>query len=182
MSELVYRIDGADRLSAVSANWEAMAAEGGATRLAGDAVLGRSLWDFIRDATLRDIYARLFGAVRSTGRPLSFEYRCDTPVARRLMVMTLTPIDSADIEIGNRPLWAELRPALHSENVFRGAATVRCCSLCNHFQVGPAWVDVTDAVGAGMLASGDRPIRVAFAVCGACRSRIETMLWRLEKG
>ncbi|MGE0310194.1 MAG: hypothetical protein AB7P21_01045 [Lautropia sp.] len=182
MSELSYRLDAGDRLQAVSGNWEASARQGGATTLAGDAVLGRSLWEFVRDATLRDIYGRLFVIVRSRGEPLSFDYRCDTPTERRLMRMTLTPLGNANIEIANAQVWADPRPPVRQQNVFRGSATVRCCSLCNHFEIEGQWVDVCDAVSAGMLGRVERSIRVAFAVCAPCRARVESMLGRLEAG
>ena len=57
----------------------------------GRAVLGRNIDDFISDKTTRDLYQQIFTKVRETQKPVSFDYRCDSPKVMRFITMTVTP-------------------------------------------------------------------------------------------
>ena len=178
---LAYTIDGADRLVEANAVWSAAAEEAGALHLVASRVIGRSLWDFIGDATTRQLYAAILQRVRSGGQPISFDFRCDTPTRRRLFHMRITgrptgrvAFDVAAVESQDRPGVALLDPALE-----RGPETIRMCGWCKRVPL-PAgeWVEIEDAVP--LLAVLDRvpPPAISHGMCPGCYDTISKELDR----
>lgn len=89
---LNYAIDHEDRLVHVDKAWIRFAEENDAgSSLGPDSVIGQSLWNFVRVATLQSIYRQLIEAVCSSRHQLEFDFRCDSPEMRRYMHVTMIP-------------------------------------------------------------------------------------------
>lgn len=152
---------------------EVIRSTGGDWSLVGKEVIGTSLWDHIRSGALRDIYRALFLRARD-GESVVFEYRCDSFTHRRFMRMT---IDRADGGLTLESILLDEIPRdepLPVVAASRGQNLVARCSVCNHYGVGPQWVDIVDAVTARKLLSDDRPVRTIHGVCPKCTQRLRT--------
>jgi hypothetical protein len=177
---VAYEVDASDRLTHVNAAWSLVAEAGGAAHLAESRVIGRSLWDFIGDATTRQLYAAILERVRS-GVPIAFDFRCDTPTRRRRLQMRLTgrpargvAFDVSMVEAEDRPSVALLDPAQE-----RGPETILMCGWCKRVPLPTGgWVEIEDAVP--VLAVLDRvpPPAITHGMCPACYDRISSQLDR----
>jgi hypothetical protein len=86
--EVDYVVNRSDVLVQVNDAWSAFAMANGAPHLVAEHVIGRSIWDFIGDDSVRELYRSLMRRVRNGGRS-QFHFRCDSPGWRRYMLMTL---------------------------------------------------------------------------------------------
>jgi hypothetical protein len=83
-----YVIDPADRVVAVDDGWIAFANENDAPDLP-ERVIGVSLWTFIANDTVRELYSTLFRRIRAAGRDITISFRCDSPSVRRYMKLSI---------------------------------------------------------------------------------------------
>ena len=83
-----YHLDASDRIVAVDSAWIAFAAANDAADLP-QRVLGRPVWQFITSLTVRELYRALFRRVRETRAGVTVTFRCDSPVVRRFMSLTV---------------------------------------------------------------------------------------------
>jgi hypothetical protein len=177
---VAYEIDAADRLTCVNSAWSAVAVAAGAAHLVESRVIGRSLWDFIGDATTRQLYAAILERARG-GVPVAFDFRCDTPTRRRRLQMGITGrpaggvgFDVRVVEAQDRPSVALLDPALE-----HGPGTVRMCGWCKRVPLPDGgWVEIEDATP--VLAILDRvpPPAISHGMCPACYTAISSQLDR----
>ncbi len=178
-SPLVYRIDAGDRLTYVSPEWMEEAQSWPSARLAPGEVIGRSLWECLCDAAVREIYAALIVRVRD-GRTVKFTYRCDTPDRRRLYQLRISLVGSQEVEFVSklqkeeaRPVVALLDPAHPRER----DRTLPMCSWCHRVAL-PVdfWVPIEDAAQVGGLMEANPLPRLLPGACPECRSAFEKKL------
>jgi hypothetical protein len=85
-----YRVDREDRIVWVNAWWLAFAEENGAAELTREAVIGRSLWDFIDHEDTRRLYRGIHTHVRDRGAAVVLPSRCDSPTVRRFLQLQIS--------------------------------------------------------------------------------------------
>ena len=85
----VHRIDRDDVIVFLDDEWKGFARENGAAGLAD--IAGRSLWDFVVGADVRDVYRQMLDRVREDGGSIGFPFRCDAPALRRFLEMEIVP-------------------------------------------------------------------------------------------
>ncbi|MBC7788609.1 MAG: hypothetical protein H7Z74_01575 [Anaerolineae bacterium] len=83
-----YLLDPSDRVVAVNAAWIAFAEANEAPSLPGR-VMGQSLWTFIANRTVQELYRTLFHRVRATEHQVTLPFRCDSPVVQRFMALAV---------------------------------------------------------------------------------------------
>lgn len=171
-----YRIDGADCFMEVGGAWDRFAAQNEGVELAGESVLGRSLWDYVGDLTTRQLYRTILRHVRSDGRPVRFRFRCDGPTVRRLLAMEVALADSGHVAFTVTPLAEVERPRVPlldvAHKVSRGGDLVMC-GWCQDVQLpGPRWVRAEQAVAALGLFEGAAMPRVSHGICPACHDEL----------
>lgn len=175
-SEIFYRLDDDDCITEVGGDWLSSIRIGNAANLTPEKVIGRSLWVFVRDRSLRDIYKRLFSQVRSSRKPVSFPYRCDSPEARRYMSMTIKPLADAHVEVYNQLLREELRnQPIRVLAAAAGQKAIPRCSVCNQFRIDGQWFEVVDAVAEGLALDHDLPVQVIHGFCESCKQSLHAM-------
>jgi hypothetical protein len=169
---IVYRIDAAYRIVEVNDAWTRFANNNAAPELAGDAVRGRTLWEFIADPTTRALYEALVARARQ-GNPQTVLYRCDVPAAKRLMRMTIA-LDGPHVTFESAVAEeSELSAfALWDRRVSRSGEPLRACSWCKRIEIGDHWVEVDAAIdGLGLLVQ--EPVRpVVHVTCPACYAAV----------
>ena len=81
---IIYSIDKHDVLTNIGDGWSEFASENdGVDVLYPDSVIGKSLWDFVKGHSLRQIYQEIVRDVRGNDRSVGFDYRCDSPYLKR---------------------------------------------------------------------------------------------------
>jgi len=168
---VVYEIGPDDRILRVNPAWGVFAAEnGGGPEMAQPAILGRRLWDFIGDASTRELYQRMVARVRSSRIPFRFRFRCDSPDCRRLLRMTVSRHQSCvrfqveTVAIQKRPPVPLLDPTLA-----RSKDMLVLCSWCKRIPVPRSgWLEVEQAVQA--LALFEEPVLpvLSHGICPDC--------------
>lgn len=177
-----YTIDGDDRICAVDNDWLRFAQANDAHELQPAAVIGRSLWDFIRSHPLKLLYQRLLTQVRATRRSVRFSFRCDSPEMRRLMSMELSPREHGRVEFISQLVMATSR---ESSRVVREGFNARLpmmfCGICNRIRVGEQWLEVEEAVAQGLIMAQERELMVVHGVCQECRHFLSSRAEALRK-
>lgn len=175
--KIVYRIDATDRITSVSEGWDVFAsANGGEGVLAAD-VVGRSLWDFISDATTREVYRQVLARIRA-GRPMTYSFRCDSPACQRLLEMRIRLSDGAGgVEFTTGTLFEgprELQPVSQGDGSVGAdeAEFVRVCGWCNRFFADGEWREMEDAFPRLRLLEYPEQQQLTHGMCESCYERM----------
>jgi hypothetical protein len=173
-SRIVYRIDSRDRLIEVDDGWRRFAEANRAWDLAGDSMLGCSLWDFIQDAETREIFLSLLARVRSEGISVSLPLRCDSPDTRRYLRLTLSPVPDDGVEFVSETIRTEKRSRIGLLEV-TGDKTkdfVQICSWCKRVAVPGGWTEVEFAIAIlGLFDESPLP-QLSHSICPDCRKDV----------
>ncbi|HEX7650294.1 MAG TPA: hypothetical protein VF450_23055 [Noviherbaspirillum sp.] len=172
--EISYRIDCDNRLIEVGGGWDAFALENETPAVLRDAVLGRSLLDFVAGTETRHLHEVLLDRARS-GIPLQrMPFRCDSPGLRRSMEMDIVSPDGAAVEFHCRLLRVEPRASLLTVTAEPGnGSTMRMCSWCKKVHLTrDLWVEVEEAVARFGLLEDDAPPQVTHGICNSCLEKL----------
>jgi hypothetical protein len=182
-TEILYRINARDELVSVGGAWTAFALENDGGDLAGDRVVGCSLWGFIDDESTRRLYRQLLKIVRH-GNPMTFPLRCDCPGQRRHLEMTLSPCpgDAGEVLFRSRLVSLEERAAtpLLARHTLRSGELIRCCAWCNRFVLGASeWVELEEAIDRLQLFAKTKLPGISHGICPNCfevmKRRVDAM-------
>lgn len=170
---LFYNIDAADRLSSIAGAWAEFADANGGYDLSPDAILGRSLWDFVSDATVLGVYGSILTRVRQGRGPIGFQFRCDAPERRRLMRMDISNI-AEGVQFAVTMVREELRnPVVLLDSGYpRTADMMLSCGWCMRIKVGDDWLEPEDAVNALGLFEGVPVPRLSHGMCARCHQQM----------
>lgn len=173
-SILIYRIDAEDRLSFVNPAWQASAVAAGAEGLQAERVVGRTLWSYFEDETVKAIYRRLVERARG-GRAVKFTYRCDKPDVYRSFLLRIEKTPTGEVEFVSVPLEERTRPsvALLEPDSPRDGRQLRMCSWCQRVEL-PVnfWVPIEEAAAMAGILEADRLPQLTHGVCGDCQRRV----------
>ncbi|MCF7761541.1 MAG: hypothetical protein K9M98_13665 [Cephaloticoccus sp.] len=169
---LIYHIDKDDRLCDFNAGWSEFARANDGESVMPECVLGRSLWDFVGDAHVTQIYRQLVGRARA-GHGVEFQYRCDAPDKRRLFKMTITANAEGVVQFSSRLLWEQvrMRVALLDARQPRDHHWMRSCSWCQKIKLeSDRWEPVEVAVLQLNLLAGDSLPQLTHGICPDCKA------------
>lgn len=169
---LIYHIDKNDRLCSVSEDWSPFALANDGSEELSERVLGRSLWDFIEDTSVRELYRQMVHRARS-GHPAQFDYRCDAPECRRQFHMTIRAVADGRVEFLSQLVWKQERPrvGILDIKIPRNEHWVRVCSWCQNFVMPDgSWVSVEDAVEQMDLMAEEALPMLTHGICPSCHS------------
>lgn len=164
-----YRVNDRDRIVFLDEGWDVFACANDGPDLTGANVLGRSLWDFISDATTRRLYETILGRVRR-GLPARFPFRCDGTSRRRWLEMAISPLEAGAVEFSTRAVrWEEREPIpLLARKEVRSDELLRSCAWCNRVHVEREWEEVETAVQRLRLFELSRLPQLTHGICGPC--------------
>lgn len=173
-----YQIDTMDRLIQVNESWTAFALANGGERVLPELVLGKTLWHFISDTTIQNIYRRLTNLARQ-GRGALFRYRCDSPQEKRIFQMRVIALLAGKVEFTSTLLNAEERPAIPLLNARAPSALlhVRICSWCHAVAwPGETWRPLESAAER-LIGRGDNELPdLSHGICEACAAGMMAMM------
>jgi len=179
-----YRIDEADRLIAVGGGWDQFASENDGAGAQPEAVLGRSLWDFVTGPTLRELYRRLMKEVRS-GRPVRFRCRCDAPAQRRVFLISIDPLPSGQVEYTTLLTAIERREAVTwlDAQQPRSSDLVCVCSWCGRVRLPEgSWVAIEEAMERYEDLHGPAVPGLTHGICEYCLTQMVGQLGETPGG
>lgn len=172
---VAYRIDCEDRLAEVGAGWTSFAASNGGESLAPSRVLGRSLWEFLSDATTIHIYQTMIRQLRQGREPIRFRFRCDAAATRRLLAMEITAGSAGGVlfTVLSEREQERSPPPLLDPAAARDDRLVVMCGWCNRIEVAQGvWSEVEDAVSTLGLFDGAPLPGLTHGICGDCHAAV----------
>ena len=189
---VVYLTDRDGTIVAVGEHgWDRFATDNGAADLTADSVIGQSIFTALAGESVVGAYRKLHAAVASGRRVETvFEYRCDSPIAERLMRMSITAIMDDDQVVGvlyqSQMLSEVVRPALrlfarekaaNRKQRAEGESPVPLCSFCQRLLWpprergrAPRWVSAVEFLQAG----GSADAAVMDSICQECTDQVVT--------
>lgn len=166
-----YAVSADDVVVAVDTLWLAFARENGAAELTESSVLGRSLWDFVEGEALRAVYSDIHARVRAAGKTATFYFRCDSPLLKRHMRMTISPGETGQLIYASQVVWTEPQRnlALLDVDRLRSKSYLTICSCCKKAMLEPdGWQDIESVSRTlGLLETGQVP-QLRHTICPAC--------------
>ncbi|HEU4763161.1 MAG TPA: hypothetical protein VFS28_00810 [Gemmatimonadales bacterium] len=166
-----YELTPDDRIQSVTGAWVRFATRNGAgDALQPQAIVGRSIWEFISDGTTRELYRRLFGRVRAQGRSADIQLRCDAPDERRLLLMHVRPRPEGALAIEIDTVDRRGRTLRHVDPLaFAFGPVLRMCGWCNRVADPTGrWMELEDALlQLGLLERGALP-PITHGICPEC--------------
>jgi hypothetical protein len=175
--ELLYRLNERDEIVFVNEAWNDFARANAGDDLVEPRVLGRSLWEFVTDATTRQLYRDVLRRVRG-GRQVRLRLRCDTPVLRRLLELDVYQGPPGTIDFRTRVIWIEHREyqALLEPDRASSEDFLSMCAWCKKVDLGDSWVEVEQAVSQLQLFERSLLPRLTHGICQACYAEIMKVL------
>ncbi len=170
----VYGVDASDTIRSLGDAWLAFARENGAPELTRDAVLGRSLWEFVAGDTTRELYDLIFARVRRERQPVVVPFRCDSPERFRFMQLVVAPASGAALELRGELIREQARPYLPilDRILPRSLEALPMCSVCLRIRIhGSEWVEAEQAVERLALFDSARIPPLDYRVCEDCVRR-----------
>lgn len=171
-----YTIDSEDRITSVCQNWCEFARDNKATdQCTSPLILGRTLWDFISDMETRHIYELMVQQVRMSNKQANVTINCDSPDLKRLIEITINPLDGNSIEFSSTIVEEEERDALPilDPSVERSRELVKICSFCKKIAVSEnEWLETSQAVARlGLFGQSPMP-KLSHGMCPECYSNV----------
>ena len=170
-----YEFNAANRVSAVSDNWDLVAASNEAPDLTKERVVGLELHALMFDSGTRALYDSIFRKARGDQRELTFEYRCDTPSEHRVWLMRIAADSSGTVRLSNSLLQSTPRSPV---SLLQGRNSqsydfVIMCSWCMRLKTGiDAWKEIE--TGIDVLELFDKPVYpvISHSICPNCMEKV----------
>lgn len=180
--EIHYQIDARDSLVSINDAWVQEAERVPEPGLASRTILGRGLWQLIKDWPLQSLFDGIFRRLRAGEIPrAAYLFRCDTPTSRRLHRLLITAGSNHSLHFKSTIVAIHERPKvpLLDTTIPRSTEVLRICSWCKRIPLpGEGWVEVEDALGRlDALDAGPMPA-LSHGMCPACS---QTMLFFLDR-
>lgn len=169
--EVVYAVDARDLISRVSESWVRFAEHNGAPELTREAVVGRSVWEFIAGIETRHLHALVFEHVRRTGESVRLALRCDAPDRRRDLELETRLLGKGSLELTGRVLREEPRDPvdLLDASAARAPSPLAICGWCKRVEVQRGvWLEIESARGRLGVSGGSRLPALTHVTCRDC--------------
>ena len=184
--DIFYCLDSQNTIVQVGPGWDEFAQQNGAPELKSQGIIGRQVVDFFFDEATRRLYLNLFERVKKIRREISFEYRCDSPLLRRFMRLTVSPGLSGGVTVLSQTLsrqvrneecfqWERVPSAAQRKARLRNMILMAACGVCSRVQVRTGgWLEIEHA-----LKTMDLTVEPWFPLltpttCPECARAIET--------
>jgi hypothetical protein len=170
-----YEIDAHDHIVRVNAGWYDEARTSFDARLQDPRLIGRGLWDLIREPTTRQLYEPLIARVRRHAVRVDFAFRCDTPDERRLLRMRVVPAQHQHVAFQVRLLESQFRDPVELLRIDRASSDsfIRMCGWCKRLPIpGGFWVEVEEALQAFALFDAELLPAISHGICPECREKV----------
>lgn len=168
-------LDSGNLIREVGGDWDRFALKNGAPELTGVHIIGRSLLDFVTGNVTRQFLLALLHVVREDRSSIELEYRCDSPLLRRYMLMQVSRAEDGNLRFQHSVLRIEPRDRVVSFKVApqRGRDTHVRCSMCNRIKALGDWVE-PDIMIRNQKSQNDE-LAVIYGICESCKAELEKL-------
>jgi len=177
---IVYHIDRNNNLIDVNDAWDEFALANNAPHLVRNSVCRQSLFDLISDPQCNRLYKLLIERIKYTGKPIEFEFRCDSPEMRRFMHMEMIhQADKGSVCFKSTVQRQEPRDpvALLNPDNRRSTKRVIICSWCKNIKIADnQWVEIEEGLARLRLFNADCLPQLSHAICPACNESVWSKL------
>ena len=157
---MFYDLSAENRITAVSSTWDAVAIENGGFNCVAKKVIGRNILDFVSGFQTQTYVNALLFSARTSGKPVSNTYRCDTDTAPRLVYMTVAPRGDGHLRVTHRDIPIAVPPEVP---LFQGHILRAQCGQCYALRLDDDWVGA--GVGHDMFMAPN-----SAGLCPKCRA------------
>lgn len=170
--EIIYAVNSSDQVVRVNDAWDRFALDNCGERILKQEVIGRPLWDFVADDTVRELYRRALERTRA-GHTIVFGFRCDGPECSRVLEMKIASAADGVVEFRSTCLseHAVLPPSLEESSGDSGAPMLRVCSWCSKVETIDGWVPMEDHVARARHLQSRGVPTIAHGICPLCLMR-----------
>jgi len=177
MNEFKYVIDAEDRLVLVDEAWVQFARDNWDPHFKTSSVMGKRIWDFIREETTRHIYQTIAAKIRNgEKREYRIPFRCDSPDRTREMEMVIKGGPAGEV-IFTSLLKSEKKRGItapHETGPAGDGESIRMCSWCKKIynEEADEWITLEEAVRRMRFFEEGRLPPVTHGICDDCRSSL----------
>jgi len=179
-----YELDRDLRLVSVDEGWTRFAIENEAPELQPPAVIGTPVIDSMSDPTTKLIYRELFNRTSARSVPITFWIRCDSPRLRRMLELTIVPLEDGGFRIDSVLQRVDPNPGgelLEKHWPRDPSALLRSCSWCKKVNVNNRWYEVEQAVPLLRLFERRQAPLMTHGMCTECHQRMRALLDEEER-
>lgn len=173
---VVYKIDKDDIICEVNELWDTFAIENdGLPENSSKNVLGKKLWDFIKDPETKHIYQILIENVRKALIPITIPIMCDAPDTKRYIDIDIIPHDEGKIEFRSKIVKEVKRQRIDllDKKIPRSDEFIKMCSYCKAVKIGEErWVDTEKAVLELKLFYKSSLPQISHGICPYCYKKV----------
>lgn len=174
--DIIYRVNDQDEIVFVNESWDRFAAANGGDAVSSSKVLHRRLWNFVVDATTREIYRLMLGRIRD-GRCLQYTLRCDSPKCLRLLEMKVHCREDGTVEFHTHVVSEESRqPPDLTDKAAELGELLRVCSWCKKVYSGGTWMELEEAVDLMGFFHDTLPLSMTHGICDGCLREMKIKL------
>jgi hypothetical protein len=179
MVDVVYHVDHNDKLVFINDEWSRFARDNEGEAFLPERVLYKPLFDFITDASTRQLYSRALTRSRE-GREMRFPFRCDSPDRRRQLEMHIKPLENHHVQFCVREIWIQERAhqGILQKDVRRSGDIILMCGWCKRISLGHAWEEIEKAVGPSHLFDREGFPTITHGICPDC---YQTVMRELDR-
>ncbi len=174
MKHIEYKIDGENRIIYGNEEWDSFALENYGEEIVSEKILGKNLFDYIQDITIKQIYLDIIEKVRQ-GREINIDYRCDAPTLKRLLKMYVKLENNGIVKFVSEPIQITpqqyiylLDPKLPKED-----KPIPMCSWCKRIKIETEWEDLENAINKYQLLVQDKLPFLTHTICEKCFENIK---------
>lgn len=163
----IYEIDSDDRIVFCNAEWDAFALANGGDDTVFRNIKGKVLWNFVADASSKDLYRRLVVQVRN-GRTVKFSLRCDSPETFRMLEMKIYKTEADRVRFATQVKVLEPRSG-ETINASDEGEPLLICSWCGRVNIDDhIWHDVEVAIAQMRIFERSHPPAISHGICSDC--------------
>ncbi len=177
MNIIEYKIDENNNIIYVNEEWDCFALENNGEEIVSDKIIGRNLFDFVENITVKHIYLHLLDKVRK-GNKILIDYRCDSPTYKRFLQLTIKPEDNSIIRFISRE--KEILPQnylriLDSKSI-RSKKFIPMCLWCKKIKVEDEWEELEQAINKYDLLNQLEVPSLTHTICEECYQQLNTIM------
>lgn len=158
-----YWVDKNDIIESVSLFWDDFALANEGREVVSAKVCGKPIWEFIADEQTVTWLKIIFENVRRKKAAVERQFRCDSPLEKRFMLMRVSPMNAGGLFVENILMKTELRrkPVFFEHSNSETDKRIYRCSICGKIKKHLVWTEPEAPDGVSRL-------NVVYTVCNAC--------------
>ncbi|HOK08560.1 MAG TPA: hypothetical protein PLT82_01420 [Candidatus Hydrogenedens sp.] len=169
MEDIVYKIDENNRITFVNEAWDVFARENNGDEIVSKRIIGRNLFDFISDITVKQIYLDLMEQARNN-KKIKIDFRCDSPTYKRYLTMSIQCNEPNTITFITHLIRKEPQnyKSILDSKVLRVRKVIRMCSWCKKVEFDSQWLELDEVINKAKIFDSEKAPMITHTICDNC--------------